>query len=123
MTMKSLATVILVVMGVVALIPQRWTLSVTGLKPLYTPTVAALEEPPRDESAAARFLRARDSVVVVVPRDMTAGEFLALYQIQFEHVRQQIARQIGLKTLPVDHVLRKNDRFRIKLTAPDVDEP
>jgi hypothetical protein len=95
-----------------------------GLARLREPAVAALDAPgDADDREAPRFLSRRDRLTLVVPRDMAAGELLRLYQIDFPHVRRQIARQEGLAALPVDHRLAAGARYEVTLTPPAEDVP
>jgi hypothetical protein len=95
-----------------------------GLARLGEPDVAALDRPAdTDDREAPRFLAERDRVVVEVPREMTAGELLRLVQLDFPHVRRQIARQLGVDTLPLDRRLSAGARFEVTLTPPEAETP
>lgn len=95
-----------------------------GLARLGEPDVAALDRPAdADDREAPRFLAERDRVVVEVPREMTAGELLRLVQLDFPHVRRQIAAQLGVDALPLDRRLPAGARFEVTLTPPEAETP
>lgn len=96
------------------------TLKVAGLRPLGHARVADLDDPPNtDESSESRLLEERDTLEIVAPRDMTAGDLLRLYQLdQFPHIQLQIATQLKIAAWADGQPLKKGDRFRITLTDP-----
>jgi hypothetical protein len=64
---------------------------------------------------AALFFAERDSVTVRVPRDMTAGEFLALYHLETNaSARGALRDQLGV--LSDTDPLREGDRVTLDLT-------
>lgn len=64
---------------------------------------------------AARFFAQRDTLTVVVPRDMTLARFLALHHLETHTgAREAIREQLGL-TEPSD-LLREGDRVTLPLT-------
>jgi hypothetical protein len=90
-----------------------------GDHPLNDPTLGALDSLPRaDDASAVRFLHARDSVTVLVPREMKLGELVRLYHMDYKHVRDQIAKQLGVDRVPDEHILHKGLTLRITLIPP-----
>lgn len=64
---------------------------------------------------AARFFSERDTMTVVVPRDMTLARFLALHHLETHTgAREAIREQLGLSE-PSD-LLREGDRVTLPLT-------
>lgn len=64
---------------------------------------------------AAAFFDARDTVVVRISRDMTVGEFLALYHLETNaSARAALRDQLGAAA--EDDLLREGDRVRLNLT-------
>lgn len=113
-------TLLLAALALALLASRDAVLGLAGLDPLGTPTAAGLDRvADPDDREAPRFLAARDRVRVEVPREMTAGELLALYQIDFPHVRRQIAVQAGVERLGDDQPLAAGARFEITLTPPE----
>ncbi len=104
----------------VALSPgfARW---LSGLRPLGAPDVATLDDPSRvQDSGTTRFFGERDQVEVAVPRDMTAGEFLLLYQLHgHPHIRRQMADQLSIKELVDAAPLAAGTLFTLSLTPPE----
>lgn len=96
------------------------TLKIAGLRPLGHARVGDLDDPPNtDESSESRLLEERDTLEIVAPRDMTAGDLLRLYQLdQFAHIQLQIATQLKIAAWSDGQSLKKGDRFRITLTDP-----
>ena len=79
--------------------------SPVGAEPTYS-------DAPRE---AARFFADRDTVSVVVPRDMTVADFLALYHLENNRAAADALRdQLGAAA-PGD-LLREGDRVTLPLT-------
>lgn len=69
---------------------------------------------------AAAFFARRDTVRVRVPRDMTVGEFLALYHLETNTAARTALRdQLG--AVADGDVLREGDRVTLTLTVPRMD--
>lgn len=113
-------TLLLAALAVALLGSRGLVVGLAGLDPLGRPTAAGLDrEADPDDREVPRFLASRDRVALEAPREMTAGELLALYQIDFPHVRRQIAAQAGVERLGDDHPLAAGARFEITLTPPE----
>lgn len=111
---------ILVVLGLALFLWRDLAFGIAGYRPLGTPDVAALDGAAElDERDAPRFFAERNKIEVTVPRDMTVAEFLRLYQLELQHVREQIAAQDGVDVLGDDHVLRQGKRYQLTLTPPE----
>ena len=76
-----------------------------------------------DERAAPRFFAERNAVELVVPRDTTVGELLRLYQIDFPHVRRQIAEQKGVERVTDATSVAQGERLQLTLTPPAEGQP
>lgn len=64
---------------------------------------------------AARFFAERDTLTVVVPRDMTLARFLALHHLETHSgAREAIREQLGLSES--SDLLREGDRVTLPLT-------
>lgn len=124
-TLAGLAALAVVVLAAVLLAASPGLAPrLAGLSRLAEPDVAALDRPAdADDREAPRFLAERDRVVVEVPREMTAGELLRLVQLDFPHVRRQIAEQLGAETLELDRPLAAGARFEVTLTPPEAEAP
>lgn len=97
---------------------------VAGYKPLGTIGPEEIDEPSAfDERAAPRFFAERNRVELVVPRTMTLGELLRLYQIDFPHVRRQIAEQRGVERMDDGDRIAEGERFELALTPPAEGQP
>lgn len=106
----------LALLGVLLLVPGSlaW---LTGFRPLATLDPAALDAGQAiDEKGTPRFLADRNKVELSVPREMRVGELLDLYQIRYEHVRQQIGAQLGTGRPGDDVVLPAGQKLTIELT-------
>lgn len=115
---------ILTVLGLVLLFSRDLAYWVAGYRPLGTLGPQEIDEPAAlDERDAPRFLAERNQLEVEVPREMAVGEFLRLYQIDFPHIRRQLAEQEGLSSLPDDHLLQKGRRLKLTLTPPEEGGP
>ncbi len=116
---RILAFAVLALLGLVLLVRPELAHLVAGYKPLVPPGPEQIDDPPPfDEGAALRFFAERNQIDLTVPRDMTAGELLRLYQIDFPHVRRQIAEARGNLVLSDRELLRRGERYRITLTPP-----
>lgn len=124
-TLAGLAALGVVVLAAVVLAASPGLAArLAGLSRLAEPDVATLDRPAdADDREAPRFLAERDRVVVEVPREMTAGELLRLVQLDFPHVRRQIAEQLGVETLALDRPLAAGTRFEVTLTPPEAEAP
>ena len=88
-----------------------------GFRPLAEPEPSQLDAGlAADDRDAPRFLAERNRVDLVVPRDMDVGQLLDLYQIRMDHIRQQIASQLGLESAPDTTPLRQGQRLELQLT-------
>ncbi len=116
---RILACAVLTLLGLVFLARPDLARLVAGYKPLVPPSPEQIDDPPPfDEGAALRFFAERNRLELTVPRDMTAGELLRLYQIDFPHVRRQIARARGDQILSDRELLRQGELYSITLTPP-----
>lgn len=116
---RILASAVLALLGLVLLAWPDLAHRVAGYKPLVPPGPELIDDPPPfDEGAALRFFEERNEIDLTVPRDMTAGELLRLYQIDFPHVRRQIAQARGDQILSDRALLRRGERYHITLTPP-----
>ncbi len=93
---------------------------VTGARPLERPDVTALDEPPKNlEREAGEIFRERNVVRVEIREAISVKDFMELYQLSgFAHVREELARQEALETLPDEHVLEAGRVYEIPLTEP-----
>jgi hypothetical protein len=117
-----------VVLVLLALLVGLWddfAFRIAGFKPFGPVRAEDIDEPTElDDREAPRFLAERNEIEIRVPRDMSAGEFLRLYQLgEFVHVRRQIAKKEGIPELRDDHRLRKGRVYRITLTPPSEEVP
>ena len=116
---RILAFAVLALLGLVLLLRPELAHTVAGYKPLTPLGPEEIDDPPPfDEGAALRFLEERNQLDLTVPRDMTAGELLRLYQIDFPHVRRQIAEARGKQILSDRELLREGESYRVTLTPP-----
>lgn len=129
-----LAIIVLVLLGVLFFVRPDLAHRLSGYEPLEPPGPEEVENPaPLDEGAALRFFEERNGVELTVPRDMEAAELLRLYQIDFPHVRRQIAEQRGVQQrdsqqqagqegtsliLRDRDVLKRGERYLLTLTPP-----
>ena len=104
-------------LGILLWPEAAWDLA--GYKPLKPISAAEIDDPSAfDERDAPRFFAERNVVDLEVPRQMTVGELLRLYQIDFPHVRRQLAEQKGVVRIKDDDVLAAGERLRLTLTPP-----
>lgn len=71
-----------------------------------------------DGRSTPRFLAARNKVELVVPRNMKVGEFLDLYQVRYEHIRQQLGAQLGIGRAGDEVELAAGQKLVLELTPP-----
>lgn len=91
----------------------------TGFRPLQELDISALESGQAiDEKGTPRFLADRNKVELSVPREMTVGDFLDLYQIRYEHIRVQIGVQLGIGRAGDELVLAAGQKLSLELTPP-----
>lgn len=79
--------------------------------------------PPVDDQELPQFFAERNRVALIVPREMTARDLLKLYQIDFMHVRREIAGQMGLPELVDETLVPAGRRLEITLTPPEDNLP
>lgn len=121
---RILTFLALLALALGAFFARDLTWAVAGYKPLKTAGPEHIDEPAAfDERAAPRFFAERNELELVVPRDTTLGELLRLYQIDFPHVRRQIAAQKGVDAVGDDAVIMAGERFRLTLTPPAEGQP
>lgn len=121
---RILTFLVLAALGLVVFFAPGLTSRVAGYKPLGTVGPEEIDDPTAfDERAAPRFFAERNEVELVVPRDMTLAELLRLYQIDFPHVRRQIAEQKGVESLADGDTIAEGERFRLTLTPPAEGQP
>ncbi len=121
-TTRLIAFLIPAVLGAVFLFWPDLAHTVAGFKPFGEVDPGKIDEPASvDDRDAPRFLAERNRVEVEVPREMTVQDLLRLYQIDFPHVRRQIAEQEGVETLADDAVLAAGRRYVLTLTPPAED--
>lgn len=120
--MVRLAAGLALILGAVFVLASgETTLQLAGVRPLGKLDPKALDEPfAVDDREAPQFLQERNQVELSVPRDMTVGELLRLYPIDFVHVRAEIAKQLGITpgALTDTTRLHKGQRLRLTLTPP-----
>lgn len=115
--MRTLSAILLIVLAIGLALSESVALFLSGFRPLETPSVAALDDPRQlDNREGPRLLDERNRVELVVPRSITVGDLLDLYQIDFPHVREQIAEQEGLATVTDDYRLEEGHTFVLELT-------
>lgn len=91
----------------------------TGFHPAKKADLEALAwDKSADEKGTPRFLADRNRVELVVPRDMKVGEFLDLYQVRYEHIRQQLGAQLGIGRAGDEVVLAAGQKLTLELTPP-----
>lgn len=123
---RLLAAVLLVIAALAVLASRASTFALVGFRPLQPLDARAIEEPfQADNREAPRFLEQRNRVDLVVPSDTTVGALLRLYQLDFGHVRAQIARQIGSDPAKLTDAtpLRQGQRLSLTLTPPQGNVP
>lgn len=121
---RILTFLVLLALALAALFARDLTSAVAGYKPLAAVGPEQIDDPAAfDERAAPRFFAERNSVELVVRRDTTLGELLRLYQIDFPHVRRQIAEQKGVDALDDATPIAAGERFELTLTPPAEGEP
>jgi hypothetical protein len=109
----SSALALTVVLGLATLLGER-VRDQALIADRAAPPVTALSYTDAPQSAA--FFGERDSVHVRVTRDMTVGEFLALYHLETNQAaRAALERQLGATEL--DDRLREGDEVTFALTA------
>ncbi len=110
--------ILLLLVLTVAGMPQFFT-RVAGFAKLTVVDPNQLdEELALEDRDSPRFLAERNRVTVVIPRDMTVGVFLELYQISQEHIRRQIAEQLGKDYAADSDVLKQGLELILELTPP-----
>jgi hypothetical protein len=115
---------VLLVLALVVFFAPGLTSELAGYKPLGTIGPEEIDEPSSfDERAAPRFFAERNQVELVVPRDTTLGELLRLYQVDFPHVRRQIAEQKGVENMDDGDRIAEGERFELTLTPPAEGQP
>ena len=120
---RLIAFLILAPLGAVVLFSPDLARTVAGFKPFGEVDPGKIDEPASvDDRDAPRFLAERNRVEVEVPREMTLQELLRLYQIDFPHVRRQIAEQEGAESLADDTVLAAGRRYVVP-PPPPAEEP
>lgn len=97
----------------------------SGYCPLQSVTAEQLDQLPQTQgSGTTQFFDERNRIEVEVPEDMTAGAFLELYQLHsFDHVRREIAAQLGIDELSDSVQLAKGQSFAVTLTPPEESMP
>ena len=114
----------LVALGILFLAWRGLAYRVAGFQPFGTIGADGIDEPAAlDERDAPRFLAQRNRLDLEVPRDMTLIELLRLYQIDFPHVRRQIAEQEGTAALADDAPLSAGQIYNLTLTPPAESPP
>ncbi|MEN8215623.1 MAG: hypothetical protein ABFS56_04470 [Pseudomonadota bacterium] len=121
--MKILAipsSIILLLLCVIFFLKPDYVFQIASFRPLKTPSVKELDQPSKKGNPlAGPFFDERNTLEVEVPRNMSLGDFLDLYQLNMPHVRRQIAQQIGKASIPNQHRLSTGERFTIDLTPPE----
>lgn len=121
---RILTFLVLAALGLVVFFAPGLTSRIAGYKPLATVGPGEIDDPTSfDERAAPRFFAERNQLELTVPRDMTLAELLRLYQIDFPHVRRQIAEQKGVESLADGDPIAEGERFRLALTPPAEGQP
>lgn len=110
----------LLVAAVLVLVPGSlaW---LTGFHPLGEAgpdSFASAADAEADGQNTPRFLAARNRVELVVPRAMKVGELLDLYQVRYEHIRQQIGLQLGIGRAGDEVELGAGQKLVLELTPP-----
>lgn len=114
---KFLASVVLTGLALVVAFVPAFPAWISGFSRLGQPDPTELDVPfAIDDAESPRLLAERNRVRVVVPREMTVGFFLQLYQISNDHVRRQIAKQLGRETVGDGYVLRAGQVLELELT-------
>ena len=115
----------LVLLAVAVASWERPVFWITGFKPLSHLDGSELDASPQwDDREAPRFLAERNQVEIIVPRDMSVGELLRLYQLAaFPRVRHEIAEQEGVETVSDAYLLHQGRRLRVQLTPPNEGVP
>lgn len=92
----------------------------TGFHPLAASpeAFAGAGDAEADGQSTPRFLAARNRVELVVPRSMKVGEFLDLYQVRYEHIRQQLGAQLGIGRAGDEVELAAGQKLVLELTPP-----
>ncbi|MEM9596983.1 MAG: hypothetical protein AAGD06_22115 [Acidobacteriota bacterium] len=115
--LQILLFALLTALAVAMLVVPDLTYRLAGFSPLGEPDAESLDAGwTADERDAPRLLAERNRVEVEVPRDMTVGAFLDLYQIRMGHVRSQIAQQLGVEAAPDDTPLPAGTPLTLSLT-------
>lgn len=123
--MKEVAVVLLILAALALALLPNLAHKIAGYKPLGPVEVASLDKgAASDDRETPRFLRERNLITVEVPFDMTVGELLRLYQIDFEHIRRELAEQEGQQTPLADsYSLVAGKSYRLSLTPPAEGSP
>ncbi len=117
--MRYLAAGLLAILTLLVAVSPRCALWLSGFHPLGAPDTTGLDQSPKAEArGATRFFTERNRVEVSVPRDMTAGEFLELYQLG-RHVRKEIAEQLDIDELSDETLLKQGTLLELNLTPPE----
>ncbi len=115
---------ILTLLGLALFFSRDLAYWVAGYRPFGTLGPQEIDEPAAlDERDAPRFLAERNQLEIELPREMAVGEFLRLYQIDFPHIRRQIAEQEAVSPLTDDHLLQKGRLLTLTLTPPEEGGP
>ena len=110
---------LLTLAGLIAASPNV-AFEIAHFRPLKSLDVDKLETHKSRLEGTTSFFAERNEIEVRVPEDMTVGDLLTLYSIDLPEIRQQIARQEGVKELPDSHVLSAGSSFTFFLTPQEM---
>jgi len=113
-----LSSMILLSLSIIFWVKPEYVFEIASFSPLKAPSIDKLEHPKKDDFWPTSFFRERNTLEVEVPRDMSFGDFIELYQLKMPHIRGQIAEQMGKDSLKKETRLKAGQRFTIDLTPP-----
>jgi len=113
-----LLSIILLPLSIIFWVKPEYVFEIASFSPLKRPSIDKLEHLKKDDFPATSFFRERNTLEVEVPRNMSFGDFIELYQLNRAHIRREIAQQMGKDSLKNNTPLKAGQRFTINLTPP-----
>jgi len=111
-------SIILLSLSIIFLFKPEYVFEIASFSPIKRPPIDKLEHPEKGDYQPSSFFRDRNTLEVEVPRNMSLGDFLDLYQINMPHIRREIAQQMDKDSLNDKTVFKAGQRFIINLTPP-----
>ncbi|KHD08230.1 hypothetical protein PN36_19390 [Candidatus Thiomargarita nelsonii] len=113
-----LLSMILLPLSIIFWVKPEYVFEIASFSPLKPPSIDKLAHSKKDDFPPTSFFRERNTLEVEVPRNMSFGDFIELYQLKMPHIRREIAQQMGKDSLKNNTPLKAGQRFTINLTPP-----